>query len=91
MKFSSHFETLYLCNKTGLQPVSRPVEKVHYFKRWGWVFGSTSGTDIQTNEETGLAVCESEPQAQHIPIKFECPFGQTCSKNFRGKNHLEVK
>ena len=24
-------------NKTGLQSVSRPVKKVHYFRGWGWV------------------------------------------------------
>ena len=30
-------------NKTGLQPVSRPVELVHYFG--GWVEGASRQTD----------------------------------------------
>ena len=30
-------------NKTGLQPASRPVERVHYFG--GWVEGSSKQTD----------------------------------------------
>ena len=32
-------------NKTGLQPVSRPVELVHYFG--GWVEGPSKQTDRQ--------------------------------------------
>ena len=31
-------------NKTGLQPVSRPMELVHYFG--GWVFGPIKQTDM---------------------------------------------
>ena len=32
-----------LINKTGLQPLSRPVELVHYFG--GWVEGASKQTD----------------------------------------------
>ena len=46
---------MLITNKTGLQPVSRIVEQVIYFKDWGWVPGSTTGTDRQTNEQKGLA------------------------------------
>ena len=34
-----------IINKTGLQPVSRPVELVHYFG--GWVEGPSKQTDRQ--------------------------------------------
>ena len=34
-----------ISNKTGLQPVSRPVELVHYFG--GWVEGPSKQTDRQ--------------------------------------------
>ena len=48
-------------NKTGLQPVSRPVEQVHYFEGWGVVQSklctkSLAAKTLQTDKQTGLAV-----------------------------------
>ena len=37
---SSGFNSQFITNKTGLQPVSRPVELVHYFG--GWLEGAKS-------------------------------------------------
>ena len=43
--------------KTGLQPLSRPVEQVYYLRGWGWVHGNTSGANRQkTNKQTRLAL-----------------------------------
>ena len=35
-------------NKTGLQPVSRPVELVHYLKGWGFVQSPLDAKTVQT-------------------------------------------
>ena len=40
---SQETEAHFIMNKTGLQPVSRPVELVHYFG--GWVEGPSKQTD----------------------------------------------
>ena len=37
----------YILNKTGLQPVSRPVELAHYFGEW------SEGASKQTNRTDG--------------------------------------
>ena len=43
-------------NKTGLQPISRPVEQVHYFEGWGVSAKSLAAKTLQTDKHTGLAV-----------------------------------
>ena len=47
--FVFYFKT----HKTCLQPVSRPVELIQYFRGWGWVPGNTSGQDDSQKKPTG--------------------------------------
>ena len=49
----------YLYNKTGLQPVSKPVEQVPLLTGlgpWGWVQSLFGAMAEQTDKQTGLAV-----------------------------------
>ena len=45
-----------LTYKTGLQPVSRPVEKVHYFEGWGVGAKYLANKTLQIDKHTGMAV-----------------------------------
>ena len=50
-------------NKTGLQPVSRPLEQVLYFEGWGVGAKSLDDKTLQTDKHTGLAVV---PDADNV-------------------------
>ena len=60
MQSGCRVKSLSLNNKTGLQPVSRPVEQVHYFECCGVGAKSLAAKTLQTDKHTRLAVVPDE-------------------------------
>ena len=73
---------LHLINKTGLQPVSRPVELVHYFG--GWIEGLSKQTD---RTDGGWVQSTFGAKAEQKFYYLMCPSFLTISSQHRNKRH----
>ena len=67
--FWQRVETKSRYNKTGLPPVSRPVELVRYSEGWGVGAKSLAAKTLQRDKHTGLAVVPDAQKWAHICTK----------------------
>ena len=60
-------------NKTGLQPVSRPVEQIYHFKGWveGVIHDKLANVQVVTNYQYSVALMCTQEKC--LPTKMSAP------------------